>query len=46
VSLALITKNLEARIEEEKSDPSARAQKNTKVSLSSERELGLYLVPK
>jgi hypothetical protein len=34
VSLALITNNLEARIEEEKSDPSARAQKNTtKLSL-------------
>jgi hypothetical protein len=34
VSLALITMILRTRKEKKKSDPSARAQKNTKVSLS------------
>jgi hypothetical protein len=34
VSLVLITSELKTRIEEEEKHPSARAQKNTKVSLS------------
>jgi hypothetical protein len=35
VSLVLITSVMETRMRKKKSNPSARAQKNTKVSLSS-----------